>query len=394
MESKGLAAACRRDLATHLRETAGETTASIVGRMKARDEEWLQKNGGHTRGVEKAVWAILEHTCCVIEGNEDQRLHPDVIAHSRALARAGFETHTLLERYTEGKTVFKEHLRQANAAVNGRSQAGYIEAEQSIERAFERLLRMVRKEHRAECERLKRSSATRQLEEVRQVLSGEVNYLPEGLGYDSSATHIGVVGSGPGVEGEIRRLAKMLGGQPLIVQASPDRFWAWIGLKLQASADRLDDALKAEWADTVRMAIGKPAAGISGWRRTHRQARVVFPIAIRGDNPVVRYADVALLAATAGDDLLQDFLQEDYLTPLASTRDGGETLKAALSAYFAKDRQVSSAAKSLGVKRHTVRKRLDDVERLLGRPLESCAAELELALRIAEVLRSCPDDAR
>jgi hypothetical protein len=388
LESKGSADAYRREVRAALREETDEIVREIIERVKARDKEWLKANGGHSWGLKKTVRAILEHACCVIEGKEEQQLHPDVIAHSRALARAAFETHTLLERYTEGKTVFKEHLRNANAAVKVRSQDGYAEAEKSLESAFEDLLREVGREHRAECLRLKRSSAARLLESVKQLLSGELMHPPADLSYDFSATHIGVVGSGVGVENEIKRLAQVLGGQTLLVPASPNQVWAWIGLKLGSSADRLDDALKAEWDDTVHMGIGKPAAGIPGWRRTHRQAEVVLPIGIRGDTPVVRYANVALLATTASDELLQDFLWEDYLVPLASTRDEGETLKATLRAYFSKDRQISSAAKALGIKRHTVRKRLDDVEEMLGRTLDSCAAELELALRCEELLPS------
>jgi hypothetical protein len=372
-------------LATHLRETASETTASIVGRMKARDEEWLQKNGGHTRGIEKAVRAILEHTCCVIEGLEDQQLHPDVIAHSRALARAGFETHTLLERYTEGKTVFKEDLRQANAAVKGRSQAGYIEAEQSIESAFERLLRTVRKEHRAECERLKRSSAIRLREEVRQVLSGELNYLPEGLGYDSSATHIGVVGSGPGVEGEIRRLAKMLGGQPLIVQDAPNQFWAWVGLKQESSTAGVKNVLKAALDPTVCIAIGDPVPDLAGWRRAHQEANAAFPVAIHRPGSVVRYADVSVLASILGNPLLQQSLRTQFLDPLACERDGGRQLLATLRAYFAHDRNGRATAAALGSASQTVTNRLQRVEQCLGRSIAACGIGLEAAVLLADL---------
>jgi DNA-binding PucR family transcriptional regulator len=46
---------------------------------------------------------------------------------------------------------------------------------------------------------------------------------------------------------------------------------------------------------------------------------------------------------------------------------------------------ASSAAAALGVTRHTVAGRVRMVEERLGRPLGSCAAQLETALRIAEL---------
>lgn len=136
------------------------------------------------------------------------------------------------------------------------------------------------------------------------------------------------------------------------------------------------------------MGIGEPANAFPGWGRTHRQAKIVLPVAIHRSKPVVRYADVALLATTAGDDLLLDSFREIYLDPLTATRDGGQALRDALRAYFSQGRQISSAAKVLGVKRHTLRRRLDSVEELLGRTLDNCAAELELALRLEELLPS------
>jgi DNA-binding PucR family transcriptional regulator len=135
----------------------------------------------------------------------------------------------------------------------------------------------------------------------------------------------------------------------------------------------------------VSLAIGEPGESLSGWRLTHQQARAALPIALRSPEGLVRYADVALLASTLQDDLLSTSLRQLYLVPLEQERDGGETLRETLRAYFAAERNVSSAAAALGVSRQAVNSRLRTIEEKLGRPLGGCAAELETALSMEQV---------
>jgi DNA-binding PucR family transcriptional regulator len=85
------------------------------------------------------------------------------------------------------------------------------------------------------------------------------------------------------------------------------------------------------------------------------------------------------------DDLLATSLREIYLAPLAGQRGGGEALIRTLRAYFDAQRNVSSAAAVLGVKRHTVTNRLRTVEDLLNRPLATCANEIDAVLRLEEM---------
>lgn len=388
MESRGSADAYRQALVARLREEADSIAVDILEQVRKRDDKWLSEHGGEIEELTNVIRAVLKHCFSAIEGDDDRPVPPEAVAHAREMARTGCGTDALLERYIDCKAVFMEHLRQANLSVKSHSDAGFTDAHRRTEDFFRQLLKLVGKEHRAELKRRGRSRKDRDLERVKQLLSGELSYPPEHLGYDCTATHIGVVGSGPRVEDEIKRLAQMLGGQSLIVQTSPDQFWAWIGFKRQSSAAQLKNVLKADWELAVHMGIGRPAADLRGWRRTHRQAKAAFRIAVQADEPIVSYPDVALLATAAEDHLLPNFLSESYLAPLTSARDGGETLKVTLRAYFSKGRQISSAAKALGIKRHTVRRRLDDVEELLGRTLDGCAAELELALRVEELLAS------
>jgi DNA-binding PucR family transcriptional regulator len=65
---------------------------------------------------------------------------------------------------------------------------------------------------------------------------------------------------------------------------------------------------------------------------------------------------------------------------LEAERDGGEVAIETLCAYFAAERNVSSAAIGLGVQRHTVTNRLRAIEERIGRPLSTWAAEIETLL--------------
>ena len=85
------------------------------------------------------------------------------------------------------------------------------------------------------------------------------------------------------------------------------------------------------------------------------------------------------------DDVLRASVQELFLSPLRK-RDRG-VLLGTLRAYFAADRNTSSAAAALGVSRQAVAKRLRTIEERLGRPLSDRGLELEAVLRLEGLLR-------
>jgi DNA-binding PucR family transcriptional regulator len=128
--------------------------------------------------------------------------------------------------------------------------------------------------------------------------------------------------------------------------------------------------------------VGEPAAGLSGWRFSHRQAKAALPVAERLGRSALRYSEVAVVATVLRDDLLVSSLRRLYLEPLAASRDDGRVAKETLRAYFAVERNVSSTAAALGVDRRTVTNRLRAAEDLFGRCLKDIAIELELALQL------------
>jgi hypothetical protein len=91
-----------------------------------------------------------------------------------------------------------------------------------------------------------------------------------------------------------------------------------------------------------------------------------------------------LLAAALEDEALGASLV-DFLAPLRSRPDGGAALLRTLRAYLDAECNGSSAASALKVRRQTVGNRLRLVEHLLDRPLRSCLAELDVALRLVDL---------
>ncbi|WP_435592685.1 PucR family transcriptional regulator ligand-binding domain-containing protein [Nocardia sp. bgisy118] len=74
---------------------------------------------------------------------------------------------------------------------------------------------------------------------------------------------------------------------------------------------------------------------------------------------------------------------EAHLAPLLdSDRGGSEALRSTLEVWLAHNGQIDPAAKTLGIHRHTLRRRLDRIERLLGISLESPTSRSELWLEL------------
>ncbi len=251
--------------------------------------------------------------------------------------------------------------------------------------AFDRLLEALGVEHAREEKRRPTSSAERRRECVKRLLDGELVDRSE-LGYDLDAHHLAVMASGGGAEEAMRALASGLDRRLLAVRREEEPVWAcWLGGRSSLSAERAAAALGEIDADGTLFTLGEPAEGLAGWRLSHRQAKAALPVAERRGQPLLRYADVALLASVLRDDLIGASLRQLYLAPLERARDGGEAARQTLRAYFAAEQNVSSTAAALGVDRRTVASRLSAVERLIGRPVKAVATELETALRLDEL---------
>lgn len=336
-------------------------------------------------GLRGAVSAALDYRLAAI-GNEGARLEsipPALLAQVRHAARSGVSLDTVLRRCFAGYTLVGDFIVE-EAKGAGRLADGDLQQILRGEAAsFDRLVAAVTKEHTAEVQKHIRSPEHRRAEQVRRLLAGDL-VDPRKLGYELDKWHLGLIAKGLEAESAIRELANSLGHRRLIVPAGDDIHWAWLGAGRRADQDELAALVASSRSDSVLMTFGEPAHGVSGWRLTHRQAAGAWPIALRGPDTRVRYADVALLASMLQDEVLTTSLESLFLAPLRGDwerSERGADLRRTLRAYFAAQRNVSSTAAALGVTRTTIRNRLRAIEERLARPLDTCAAEMEVALK-------------
>jgi len=171
----------------------------------------------------------------------------------------------------------------------------------------------------------------------------------------------------------------------LSVCASPDVTWFWIHAQNSGSAYELMAEIERVIEGPMAVGLGEPGAEVHGWRRSHQQARAAFDLALEWGAAVVRYRQVALLAAAKTDPLLAESLTEIYLKPLRSSHDQKLDLVSTLREYFRADRNRASAAAALGISRQAISHRLGLAEERLREPLRSCGLSLETALLLDQV---------
>ncbi len=372
-------------LAARLRERLPELRAAIATRVYAISDPRDVADQAYLERLNTAVAAAIEYRLAVLEAGERQApaVPPVLLAQARLDARDGVSLDTVLRRYFAGNTIFGDFLAEeaGRAEVPNPTLRRLLNTQATL---ADRVLAAVSAEHGREAGSRPRSAAERRRECVKRLLAGELVDHSE-LGYDLDAHHLAVMAKGEGVEELMSALASALDRRLLAVRREEEPILAgWLGGHRSLAAEEALAALAEIAPDGVFVTVGEPGEGLSGWRFSHLQAKAALPIAERGGRPVLRYADVALLASISRDDLVATSLRQLYLEPLERARDGGQAARETLRAYFEAERNVSSTAAALGVDRRTVRNRIRVIEGLLGRPLRGSLADLEIALRLDE----------
>jgi hypothetical protein len=356
------------DLGEALHAGLDELAGEVMARVHAELPEWmrqpdlLEASRTFTRAslqaeVDALARGALPDAC------------PEVDAEGARLgARAGVPLDALLRGYRAGNAVLWEAAFERLAA-----DPAAIRAASSFLFAYaDRLSAFVTAEHTDERERVLRTAEQRRTHLVREVLDG-ADVDGTTLGYDLGATHVGVVAWGPDAAAAVAALAA---GRPVLsVALLEETTWAWIGARGLT-------AVGAPPAGT-RLALGEPAAGPDGFRRTHRQA---LHAQRAGQAAVTRFADVALEALLLADAIEARAFVARELQGIDGEDAPSARLRETLEAYFLAGHNAAAAAAALGVHEQTVANRLRAVERRTGTPPQRRSAELEAALRVRRLL--------
>jgi hypothetical protein len=374
----------RTTVAERLRARQPELEQATLARMFAVSAPTVRSDPEYAHGLRLAVAAAIEHALCAMERSEERppSVPPVLLAQARLAARAGIGLDTVMRRYLAGYTLLGDYvIHEAEGILKDSALQALLRAQAAL---LDRLLAAVGEEYRREQGGLLDSAEQRRADRVKRLLAGELVGTGD-LGYELEGHHLGIVAVGSGAVKTIRGFTSSRGCRLLLVRRDEGAVWAWLGWRREFDPDQVEALATYHWPPGVSVAIGEPGKGLGGWRLTHRQARAALPIAHQSRRGAVRYSQVALLASMLRDDLLVTSLRELYLAPLAGERDGGDTLQETLRAYFAHDRNITSAAATLRVARQTVKRRLHTVEQLLGCTLGAHAVEIEAALRLEEL---------
>jgi PucR C-terminal helix-turn-helix domain/GGDEF-like domain len=377
-----LPSSIRTLLGERLRARLPEIEGAAYTRLRGVADAPDRPGPDYTEGLRAASSAAL---CYLLEGVESGdgpslRPPPAVLVQARMAARNGVGLDVVMRRCFAGFSLFGDFL------------MGEVERLELVEPElpkrllreqvglFERMLGAVAEEHRRETSGHS-ASRERRLRLTERLLAGELVETAE-LGYELSATHVGIAAMGPGSKKVLRGLATAMDRRLFCLPREQQVNWAWLGGRGPLEMEALLTHASSSCTSQVSLAIGEAAEGLEGWRLTHRQAVAALPLALRGSDPVVRYADVALLASVLHDELLATSLRKIYLDPLSSERDGGQALRETLLAYFEAEGSPVAAAAKLGITRQTVTNRLRLAERRMGRRLGSNTPALQAALQM------------
>lgn len=376
----------RVELAARLRSRRADIEEAVVTRIHALADPSEIRDPEYVQGLRLSSTSAVDFGLALIEVGERRSppLPSSLIAQARAAARNDVPIDIVLRRYVSGYMLLVEFVIEEAESKSSRHypSLGKILREQTA--VFDQLVAEVSNAYRQEAALRQSSAEHRRVKRIKGLLSGERLDISD-LNYDLGAQHVAVIATGSATLAVLGELGEALDRQVLVVQPSDQTSWAWFGGRRPFGQRELGIFAAFHWPAGGSIACGEPAKGVAGWRLTHRQAAAALPLAIQTERRFIRYGDVALLASAHQDELLAASLRQFYLKPLEDQRDGGESLRQALRAYFSTGRNISSTATKLDVSRPTVERRLATVEARVGRSIDVVAGEMEIALRLEEI---------
>ncbi|MGV9858398.1 PucR family transcriptional regulator [Gordonia sp. NPDC003425] len=171
----------------------------------------------------------------------------------------------------------------------------------------------------------------------------------------------------------------------VVVRPGGRELWAWIALRDSGSRDvGAIDATAVDTSaidpDAVRLAIGSGGDGVTGFVAAHRDARTAARVALapRRREVITVYDDVTAVTLLAADHAAARRFVRSTLRGLVD--DQHEKLRETARVVLTATGGADAVADALGVHRNTVRYRVTQIERLIGRPLPQRAGDILLAL--------------
>ncbi|WP_300679826.1 helix-turn-helix domain-containing protein [Nocardioides sp.] len=243
--------------------------------------------------------------------------------------------------------------------------------------------------HQEEAARIERRGDAQRFEAVQALLTGEAGdaHEPRELsatlgGYPVTGTHVALVLTAltsdalTALEPTAHKVAAQLGSRaPLVVRPSGREIWCWVPVKVDPEGDLLVEA------PSIRVTVAGPHPGVDGFVLAHQEARAAVPAALARGSAVTTYDEVAALIALHASPASAERFTRRVLGPLADPEHAH--LRQTALTVITTPGSADQVATVLGLHKNTVRYRMAQVERLLGRPVQHRIGDLVLALEYA-----------
>ena len=341
---------------------------------------------------------ILQH------GIDLEKVHAPAAAqeYARRLAQRGVPVAALLRAYRIGSARFQDWClqelgrRTTNASIISAAALRIAAITASyIDKVSEEVLSA----YESEKENWLRNQSAARAARVRALLRNEpvdVDSSEAILGYRLRQRHLGVVTWMTGaaaVGNSIGRLehattemaaGACCDGRPIFIPQDEFSAWAWLPLGVRRDIAVPAPSIKSvPGSDPIRFAVGEPASGVAGFRRTHQQAlnaQAVTLAAGPSGRPVTSFAEVAPLALMSGSiELLRAWVIETLGT-LADDDEQGARLRDTLRVFLQENGSYKTTAERLVLHKNTVQYRVRKAEEGLGRSVSQNRLHIELAL--------------
>jgi hypothetical protein len=220
---------------------------------------------------------------------------------------------------------------------------------------------------------------------VREVLAGrqsvDIDSAISAIRYPLRCHHVALLVWYPGASGQADELARML-----FIAGDRSTGWAW--LSFQVAPDGIVAAIREfslQHRDSPSVAIGSPAVGIKGFRRSHAQAVAIRSVVLarEGAKPtVVADSDPGLAAAALVCGNIDDARAwvAEVLGGLAADTDSDARLRETFRVFLNNGASYTLAAEQLALHFNTVKYRLGRALARRGRSITDDRFDVELAL--------------
>jgi len=313
---------------------------------------------------------ILQH------GIDLEKVHAPAAAeeYARRLAQRGVAVAALLRAYRIGSARFQDWClqelgrRTTNASIISAAALRIAAITASyIDKVSEEVLSA----YESEKENWLRNQSAARAARVRALLRNEpvdVDSSEAILGYRLRQRHLGVVTwltGAAAVGNSIGRLehatAEMAAGarcdgRPMFIPQDEFSAWAWLPLGVRRDIAVPAPGIKSvPGSEPIRFAVGEPAPGVAGFRRTHQQALNAQAVALAAgpSGPLVTsFGEVAPLALMSGSiELLQAWVIET-LGALGADDENNARLRDTLRVFLQENGSYKTTAERLMLQEH------------------------------------------